>query len=68
MKLVQKPYNVANIQGNQLRVQAFNITSLDDDMKVIDVHRVETSATQSETVINKFCGPQAKNIRALLIN
>ena len=68
MKLVQKPYNVANIQGNQLRVQAFNITSLDDDMKVIDVHRVETSSTQSETVINKFCGPQAKNIRALLIN
>ena len=37
-------------------------------MKIIEVHRVETSATVAETVIDKFTGPQEKKIHALLIN
>ena len=68
LKLVQKPYNAVNIEGNMLRIQAFNITALDEDMKIIEVHRVETSATEQETVIDKFTGPQAKKVHALLIN
>lgn len=68
LKLVQTPYNVENIEGNQLRLQAINITSLDEEMKIIEVHRVETSATVAETVIDKFTGPQEKKIHALLIN
>ena len=42
LKLVQTPYN-DNIEGNMLRIQAFNIASLDENMQVIKVHRVETS-------------------------
>lgn len=56
------------IKGNQLRVQAINIASLDENMQVIEVHRVETSATQAETTVNHFTGPQQKRIHALLIN
>ena len=56
LKLIQTPYN-DNIEGNRLRIQALNIASLDENMQVIEVHRVETSNQQSETVINKFTGP-----------
>lgn len=51
-----------------LRVQAFNIASLDEEMKVIEVHRVETSAQQAETAISHFNGPKQRKIHALLIN
>ena len=39
LKLIQTPYN-DNIEGNILRIQAFNIASLDENMQVIEVHRV----------------------------
>jgi hypothetical protein len=54
--LVQTPYNLANTNGNRLRVQAFNIAALDENMKIIDQVRVETSATASETSFDKFLG------------
>ena len=38
--LVQTPYNLANTKGNRLRVQAFNIAALDENMKIIDTVRV----------------------------
>jgi hypothetical protein len=37
-------------------------------MKVIDEVRVETSATSSETNIDRFEGPQDTKIHAFLIN
>ena len=39
-KLNQAPYNIENTPENILREQAFNIASLDEDMKIIEVHRV----------------------------
>ena len=51
VRLVQTPYNTLNTPQNRLRVQALNIASLDEDMKVIDVVRVETSDSTSETAI-----------------
>ena len=51
VRLVQTPYNTLNTPENRLRVQALNIASLDEDMKVIDVVRVETSDSTSETAI-----------------
>jgi len=42
---------------NRLRLQAFNIASLDEQMQVIEVHRVETSETATETnITGKFVG------------
>jgi len=55
-KLVQTPYNLANTKGNRLRVQAFNIAALDENMKLIDTVRVLTSDTASETSFDKFLG------------
>lgn len=51
-----------------MRVQALNVASVDENMQVIDVVRVETSATESETVIDAFNGPKDKKIHAFLIN
>lgn len=51
-----------------LREQSFNIASLDRNMEIIQVHRVETSGTESETTITNFDGPQETKIHALLIN
>lgn len=69
LKLVQNPYNMENTPENRLRRQAINIASLDEQMQVIDVHRVETSDSVNEVPItDKFVGPQAKPIHAFLIN
>jgi len=54
---------------NRLRRQAINVASLDEDMKVIEVKRVETSDSVSETSItDAFVGEQAKKVCAFLIN
>ena len=68
LTLVQTPYNLANTEGNRLRVQALNIAALDENMKVIDNARVETSATAKNTRVFKFVGPQFTKIHAFLIN
>ena len=52
-------------------MQALNITTLDENMQVIGVERVETSATQSEQVINvqnSSLMPANKKVNAFLIN
>ena len=43
----QRPYNQENITENRLRVQAFNIASLDENMRIIETARVESSATEA---------------------
>ena len=65
---MQTPYNIANTPENKLRVQAVNIAALDQDMQVIDSVKVLTSATETETEVPAFCGPQQKRIHAFLIN
>ena len=47
----QRPYNQENTPENRLRVQAFNIASLDENMRVIDVARVVTSDSEAEVAI-----------------
>lgn len=49
-------------------MQAFNIAALDEDMKVIETVRVQTSDSQSETSVEKLEGPKDRKIAALLIN
>ena len=66
--LVQTPYNKENTPSNRLRVQALNVTALDENMKVIKTVRVETSATSNETRIPEFVGPQGTKIHCFLIN
>jgi len=69
LKLVQTPWNMEGTPENRLRRQAINVASLDEDMKVIEVKRVETSDSVSETSItDAFVGEQAKKVCAFLIN
>ena len=69
LKLVQEPYNVSGTPENCLRRQAINIASLDRQMKVIEVKRVETSDSVAETPItDAFVGLQEEPVHAFLIN
>ena len=55
-ELHQGIYNHAATPENRLRVQDFNICTLDDKMKVQQSIRLTTSDTKAVTTVNEFVG------------